>query len=99
MELNDVSADNSESTPNHSNKLKLIRLSRLPRLYRLMRILRLIKLLRLLKSNQTFKRVFDLINMNVGIMKMVTVTVSVFFLVHLVGCFWFLQAKLDDFNP
>jgi len=53
----------------------------------------------LFKSNKTFKKIFDLINLNVGIVKMITVLVSVFFLVHLVGCFWFLQAKLDDFNP
>jgi len=43
--------------------------------------------------------VFDLINMNVGIVKMITVTISVFFLIHLVGCMWFLVAKLDDFGP
>jgi hypothetical protein len=32
--------------------------------------------------------------MNVGIVKMVAVTISVIFLVHLVGCFWFLQARM-----
>ena len=42
---------------------------------------------------------FDIINMNVGIVKMIMVAVSVMFLVHLIGCFWFLQAKLSDFNP
>jgi hypothetical protein len=42
---------------------------------------------------------FDLINMNVGVFKMLMVAVSVLFLVHLMGCFWFLQAKLDSFNP
>jgi len=36
------------------------------------------------------KKVFDLINMNTGIVKMVTVAVSVFFLIHLIGCMWFL---------
>jgi Ion channel len=56
-------------------------------------------MLRLLKSNKTFKKVFDVINMNVGIVKMITVTVSVFFLVHLIGCLWFMQAKLNDFDP
>jgi hypothetical protein len=71
----------------------------LPRLYKLLRILRLFKLLRLLKSNKTLKKVFDLISMNVGIVKMVTVTISVFFLIHLIGCMWFLFAKLDDFGP
>ena len=57
------------------------------------------KLLRLLKSSKHFKRMFDIINMNVGIVKMIMVAVSVMFLVHLIGCFWFLQAKLSDFNP
>lgn len=37
--------------------------------------------------------------MNAGVMRMISVTISVFFLVHLVGCLWFLSAKLDDFNP
>ena len=64
-----------------------------------MRILQLFKLLRLLKSSKHFKRMFDIINMNVGIVKMIMVAVSVMFLVHLIGCFWFLQAKLSDFNP
>jgi hypothetical protein len=42
---------------------------------------------------------FDLINMNVGVVKMLMVAVSVLFLVHLMGCFWFLIARLDNFNP
>ncbi len=37
--------------------------------------------------------------MNTGIVKMVTVSVSVFFMIHLIGCMWFLQAKFNDFNP
>jgi len=45
------------------------------------------------------KRLFDSIKMNAGIVRMISVTITVFFLVHLVGCFWFLSAKLDDFNP
>ncbi len=94
-----TNSSTNDDSASSSNQFKLIRLSRLPRLYKLLRILRLFKLLRLLKSNKTLKKVFDLINMNVGIVKMVTVTISVFFLIHLIGCLWFLFAKLDDFDP
>ena len=82
-----------------TSSVKLLRLTRLPRLYRLLRILRLFKMLRLFKTSKSFKKLFDTIKMNAGIMKMITVAVTVFFLVHLVGCLWFLQAKLDDFDP
>jgi hypothetical protein len=37
--------------------------------------------------------------MNAGIMRMITVTISVFFMVHLIACLWFLQAKFDNFQP
>ena len=30
---------------------------------------------------------------------MIGVVVTVVFLTHLAGCFWFLQAKLDDMEP
>jgi len=35
--------------------------------------------------------------MNAGLMRMVTITVTVFFMVHLMSCFWFLSAKFNDF--
>lgn len=72
---------------------KLLRLARLPRLYRLIRILRLFKMFKLLKYNKTFKKMFDAIKMNSGIMRMISVSVTVVLLVHLCGCAWFLSAK------
>jgi hypothetical protein len=70
--------------------VKLLRLARLPRLYRLLRILRLFKMLRLIKHNKSIKKLFDLVRMNAGIMRMITVTITVFFMVHLISCLWFL---------
>ena len=32
-------------------------------------------------------------------MRLVTLLVSVMILVHLMGCFWYYEAKLDDFQP
>jgi len=92
MELDSANGGNASD-------VKLLRLARLPRLYRLIRILRLFKMLRLLKYNSSFKKLFEAMKMNSGIMRMLTVVVSVFFLVHLMSCAWFLSAKFDDFNP
>ena len=73
-----------------TSSVKLLRLTRLPRLYRLLRILRLFKMLRLFKYNRSFKKMFDAIKVNAGILKMITVSFTVFFFVHLIGCLWFL---------
>jgi len=89
----------SSGTDGSASDVKLLRLARLPRLYRLIRILRLFKMLRLLKYNASFKKIFEAMKMNSGIMRMLTVIISVFFLVHLMSCAWFLSAKFDDFNP
>jgi hypothetical protein len=94
MELDQASGESS-----NASDVKLLRLARLPRLYRLIRILRLFKMLRLLKYNSSFKKIFEAMKMNSGIMRMLTVIISVFFLVHLMSCAWFLAAKFDDFNP
>ena len=56
-------------------------------------------MVRLLKFNANIKKILDLLNMNPGITKMITVAVTVFFLVHLISCFWFLTAKFEDFSP
>lgn len=94
MELNQ-----NTSSPKNLSKLKLLRLMRLPRLYRLIRIFRLFKMLKMFKSSTYFSKLLDAIKLNAGIVRMISVTISVFFLVHLVGCIWFLTAKLDNFNP
>lgn len=78
---------------------KLLRLARLPRLYRLLRILRLFKMFRLLKYNRNIKMLLDQIRMNPGYMKMITVSLTVMFLVHLVSCFFYMMASYTDFDP
>jgi hyperpolarization activated cyclic nucleotide-gated potassium channel 1 len=42
---------------------------------------------------------FDFMKMNAGVMRMLSVTITVAFIVHLMSCLWFLVAKMDDFNP
>lgn len=79
--------------------MKLLRLARIPRLYRILRILRLFKMLRLIKYNKALRKMSDAIKINPSIMRLITVCVSVFFLVHVISCLWFFVAKLDNFNP
>ena len=56
-------------------------------------------MVRLLRYNRNVKRLLNLMKMNPGITKMITVAVTVFFLVHLISCFWFLTAKFEEFGP
>lgn len=52
----------------------------------------------LFKYNRTFRKYIDALKMNQGMMRMVQVTGGVFFMVHLMSCFWFLSAKFNDFE-
>lgn len=56
-------------------------------------------MMRLLKYNRNIKRLFDQLKLNPGYMKMITVSVTVLFLVHLVSCFYFMAASFTDFDP
>ena len=78
---------------------KLLRLLRLPRLYRLIKILRVMKLFRMGGSTQSLRKLFKNMNLNIGIFRMLRVLLNVLFLTHLVACFWFFLAKLNDFDP
>ena len=79
-----------------AQNLKLARLARLPRLYRLIRILRMIKMLRIFSKSGQFKEWMNTLNFSVGIIRMLNVLGFMFFLVHLMSCFWFMAASLED---
>jgi hypothetical protein len=79
------------SDPSQVSKTNnLARLARLPRFYRLIRIVRLF---RLLKFNQSLNGILSLIHINKGVGKLITVLVSVWFVVHMVACAWFQLAE------
>lgn len=83
----------------NASSTKLLRLARLPRLYRIIRILRLVKMMRFAKKNKSLRNLTQFLDMTSGVTQMIGVVVTVVFLTHLAGCFWFLQAKLDDLEP
>lgn len=77
-------------------QVKLTRLARLPRLYRLMRILRMVKMLRIFRKSSQFKDWMNTLNISVGLIRMLNVLAIMFFLVHLMACFWFMAASFED---
>ena len=77
-------------------QLKLARLARLPRLYRLIRILRMIKMLRIFRKSSQFKEWMSTLNISVGMIRMFNMLALMFFMVHLMACFWFMAATLEE---
>lgn len=43
-------------------------------------------------------RFFDRLKVNTGMIRMAKIAAGVFFMVHLMSCFWYLSAKFDDFD-
>ncbi len=41
---------------------------------------------------------FDYLKLHNGMLRMLKITAAVFFIVHLMSCFWYLSAKFNDFN-
>jgi len=85
-----------ESAFSNGQSLKLARLARLPRLYRLVRILRMIKMLRVFRKSSQFKEWISNLNISVGMIRMLNVLSFQLFMIHLMACFWFLFATLED---
>ena len=71
---------------------------KLPRMYKMVKILRLFKLVRLMKYSRSIKKILQAFKMNQGIKRMIIVSVTMLFLVHLMGCLFFLVAKFEDFE-
>ena len=77
---------------------KLVRFSRMPRMYRLIRIFRLFKMVRLLRSHACLTSIVEFFKLTVGVIRMVKFCLTVLMVVHVIGCFWYYLAKLDDFG-
>jgi hypothetical protein len=92
----DIPGGGTAATQNYA---KLVRLARLPRLYKLLRILRLFKMIRLLKYNRNIKRLMEKVKMHPASVRMITLTMTVCFLVHLISCFYFMIVSFNDFEP
>ena len=77
-------------------QLKLARLARIPRLYRLIRILRMVKMLRIFRKSSEFKDWMNSLDIHVGLIRMLKVMSLTLFMIHLMSCFWFMAATLEN---
>lgn len=100
LEPGSLNTGNSEQAASSRDESgNLARLAKLPRMYKLLKIVRLFKLVRLMKYNRSINRILNLYNMNEGIKRLIQVLFWMLFLVHLMGCLFFLVAKFDEFRP
>jgi Ion channel len=55
--------------------------------------------MKLLRYSVGLQRLMEKIKMNAAASRMIMITILGIFFVHLVSCFWYFAAKMDDFNP
>jgi hyperpolarization activated cyclic nucleotide-gated potassium channel 1 len=89
----------SSDKSSHIKYNSLLRLARLPRLYKLFRITRIIKAFRRYRASNFVEKVQDFLQINSRLYKLIKFLISVFVCVHLVGCFWYFTARVDDLEP
>ena len=56
-------------------------------------------MVRLLKYNRNIKRLMEKVKMHPASVRMITLTMTVCFLVHLISCFYFMIVSFNDFEP
>lgn len=75
----------------------LTRLLRLPRFYRLFRILKIFRYMSTVRINYLVK-LQQRLRIHTGVYNLIKFTSSVFMIVHIVGCLWYLTAQLCAFS-
>ncbi|EAR99256.2 cation channel family protein (macronuclear) [Tetrahymena thermophila SB210] len=90
-----VQSSSSSSSSSSSQQLKFLKLAKISRLYRILKITKLIKMVKYFGNNN---KLLDFIQVNSGILRLVNLFFFVFVAVHFIGCMWYYEAKLYDFN-
>ena len=85
----------SENNSGHNNLIKLIRLLRL---YRLFKIVRLLKAMKRINYNDKSSKFKDPLNFSTTATKLFEFFVKTLICIHIVACFWYFSAKLQEFN-
>jgi len=76
----------------------LVRLVRLPRLYRLARMGRILKMMSQ-GGNECIEKCQDYFSSKQGLMRLLKTFMSVLMIMHIISCFFYFMAKLDNFGP
>lgn len=98
FEFLDPSSSN-DTTTEAGGYNDLIKLLRLPRLYRLMKLTRLFKIMNKKDGFNVLQSVQNFLKMKNSMVQVLKFAFMVTIFVHLVGCLWYFQAKLQGFGP
>mmetsp|Transcript_11920 Transcript_11920/g.22855 ORF Transcript_11920/g.22855 Transcript_11920/m.22855 type:complete len:687 (+) Transcript_11920:2060-4120(+) len=81
----------------NSNYNKVLRVARLPRLYKLIKVTKMMRMLKIFKDrSKLHSYVRGIIQVNIGVKRLVSMLATFLLLIHLIACFWVLIGKLDD---
>jgi len=58
--------------------------------------MRMFKIFKLIKTNNLLKPFFDALSISSGFLRLIKTVALVFFLTHMMSCFWFLSSNLQD---
>jgi hypothetical protein len=82
------------SDKNYSN---VVRVARLPRLYKLVKVTKLMRVLKMFKDRtRHHSNSRGLIQLSIGLERLIWMLTSFLLLIHLVACFWVLVGKFDE---
>jgi hypothetical protein len=81
------------------NTEKILKLARLPRLVRLIKIFSLLKIFKILKYSSFIGKFVGRYFRTSGQIRLVKILLIACFSVHLIACFWFFSAVMNDFSP
>jgi len=99
FQLFEQEANNMEMSEQKTSYQKLLRLMRLPRLFRFFKIMKVLNQIKILHDYKWYVKFMNKLKMNGGIVRMIQGCIATVVITHLFACFWFLTAKIDDFNP
>ena len=94
--------DNSntdETTNDVGGYNDFVKMLRLPRLYRLMKLTRLYKILNRREGLNILISIQNILKLKSSFVKIIKFLFMVIVFVHLMGCFWHFEAKLQNFEP
>lgn len=95
LNSNQVDSTNGTSTTVQNSQYNLVKLAKLPRIYRLLKVTKVVKMVKFLSSDSSL---LQSVQISSGMMRLINLLTLVFIVVHLIGCLWYYQAKIDDFN-
>mmetsp|Transcript_11318 Transcript_11318/g.22262 ORF Transcript_11318/g.22262 Transcript_11318/m.22262 type:complete len:691 (-) Transcript_11318:114-2186(-) len=95
----DLINEEQASGPSSNDYSTLIRLVRLPRLYRLMRITRVMKVFSGSNQSELVEKFHEAIRIKHSFMRLLKSFISVLVCLHIIACFWYFAAKINDFGP